>query len=869
MDVIGEPNFYIRLRSLQVLASVLECRASQLQECLMNSPTGISTLVGALDDKREQLRNEGLLLLLKLVNGNTELQKRVAFENAYDKVFAIIQEEGGLEGGIVTSDCLTLLYNLLSGNVSNQNWFRETEFFRKITALLSSINKDESIGLLYAKNIKSVLSLTYLFVPRSSKSKVTNQDAFMKSGMTTQVVGLAFASQLGQDIRAAALMTLADLIYNNKTSQDYSLRAIAIATDPLRSATPETDHYSILWKILLESGEDAFAMRDAASHCLEAFISGNEDRKLSAIQHMIQGFFESHEANLLSALINISAEPDQYKIWFASCTLLHLTHEDEITRDKLTELTIGDAEAGEEEVSIIQTLSANLISALQNKHMRSAVAYLMLLTSWMFDSPENVADFLEEGSTLQVLIGHLQAEDSTPVLRGLCAILLSIVYAFNFSETTTISRGELQAIILRLGREIIIDSIHYFSRLGEVSLASGQLSSDFEDPLLDTVFIDFFRDHFGLIRKAIDQPPVLPRTRRQEQELELQERTEDMLADLESELERKSSGLEEAVNIIRTRQEELQRLRDEIKYMSRKYEVEKSQLQTDLEKAQLENIRLKEEAVASSNEIDKALRDNAVIRAELESAYTDLRKAQANYDLALSQAKTLEGELSSESSKRSFLETEVSKLRETSSLASEQLDSSQAQILVLQQELESSNSNVANMTAEFKVLKEDLNSTHALARKLEAEVTSYQTKTRDLGSDLEGAKQQIESDQSAHDRELKRLNDALNTTQESHAKLLNTKDSEAALLSQSLSENALLRERLKKSVEEVQELLDNGTRAAEDNHKEDRSQIAMLKVRLEQVEREKADLQGQLEQAQEDLMLLMDDSPEADEIKDN
>ena len=41
----------------------------------------------------------------------------------------MIAEEGYLDGGIVVEDCLLLMLNLLRNNTSNQNFFKEGEFF--------------------------------------------------------------------------------------------------------------------------------------------------------------------------------------------------------------------------------------------------------------------------------------------------------------------------------------------------------------------------------------------------------------------------------------------------------------------------------------------------------------------------------------------------------------------------------------------------------------------------------------------------------------------------------------------------------------------------------------------------------------------
>ena len=53
------------------------------------------------------------LLSHQVTKGNANLQKIVAFENAFDKLFEIMEAEGWTDGGIVVEDCLRLLLNLL------------------------------------------------------------------------------------------------------------------------------------------------------------------------------------------------------------------------------------------------------------------------------------------------------------------------------------------------------------------------------------------------------------------------------------------------------------------------------------------------------------------------------------------------------------------------------------------------------------------------------------------------------------------------------------------------------------------------------------------------------------------------------------
>ena len=80
-----------------------------MQEVVLGSRMGVSRLMDVLVDSREVLRNDALILLIQLTKGNSNLQKIVAFENAFDKIVDIIEVEGYSDGGIVVEDCLRLV----------------------------------------------------------------------------------------------------------------------------------------------------------------------------------------------------------------------------------------------------------------------------------------------------------------------------------------------------------------------------------------------------------------------------------------------------------------------------------------------------------------------------------------------------------------------------------------------------------------------------------------------------------------------------------------------------------------------------------------------------------------------------------------
>ena len=115
-----------------------------MQEVILGSRMGVSRLMDVLVDSREVLRNDALILLIQLTKGNSNLQKIVAFENAFDKIVDIIEVEGYSDGGIVVEDCLRLMLNLLRNNSSNQTFFREGSYIQRISCFFDlELDQDE------------------------------------------------------------------------------------------------------------------------------------------------------------------------------------------------------------------------------------------------------------------------------------------------------------------------------------------------------------------------------------------------------------------------------------------------------------------------------------------------------------------------------------------------------------------------------------------------------------------------------------------------------------------------------------------------------------------------------------------------------
>ncbi|KAL6715171.1 Vesicle-mediated ER to Golgi transport protein [Lecanora helva] len=543
LDLLDSPEFFSRLYSLQLISAISTARPERTQECVYTAPLGVSRLVAILEDKREAVRSEGLLLLTALTPSSPDLQKLVAFENAFDRIFGIIDKEGGLtNGGITVQDCLSLLSNLLRLNVSNQSYFRETGWVKRFTKLLSEAvhEQDAPDGIAdwarpqRDKNLWGLLVVLQLFLVRGSVGTQANQLSFWQTGTLTQILDIAFRESFDVSIRAEALSTAADLIRSNPGLQEGFAQLDVFSTGK-EGEVPQINGEvngkrpqikvnvisGLLDLALTQSSINTFDVRLAACNCLKAYLCGHAAIRLHFVRRAIEGYMsDDHEAdNILTILIGDSDKcrgVDPYRLWIAAVLLFHLLYEDLDTKNLAIGVAEGDAEKGEEVITCIQALSANLISGERNdEDPRASIGYLMILCGWLFEDHDAVNDFLGEGSNVQSIVQLVtQNGPSKTLVSGLCALLLGIVYEFS-TKDSPIPRATLhQILISRLGREQYVNRITKLRESTTVRdfevLPQGLYSAapgDLPQVFFDRTFVDFLKDNFSRITRAIDRPP--------------------------------------------------------------------------------------------------------------------------------------------------------------------------------------------------------------------------------------------------------------------------------------------------------------------------------------------------------------------------
>lgn len=211
LDFLESNEFYPRLYCLQLLSAILSARTERTEDCIFTAPLGIPRLVATLDDRRDAIRNEGITLLTGLTPSSADIQKLVAFENAFDRIFGIIEADGSLsDGGRIVEDCLVLLANLLRRNASNQTLFRESGYMKRLAGLLQSVfaaSDDEPGIAIWAqaqrnRNVYAFLAIIRLLLPNGSAGVFHNQKLLWKHGLCSSILDLAFGHDVQPEIKA-------------------------------------------------------------------------------------------------------------------------------------------------------------------------------------------------------------------------------------------------------------------------------------------------------------------------------------------------------------------------------------------------------------------------------------------------------------------------------------------------------------------------------------------------------------------------------------------------------------------------------------------------------------------------------------------
>ncbi|XP_047307469.1 golgin candidate 6 [Impatiens glandulifera] len=568
LSLLSEEDFYVRYYTLQLLTALLTNSQNRLQEAILTIPQGITRLMDMLMD-REVIRNEALLLLTYLTREAEEIQKIVVFEGAFEKIFSIIREEGGSEGGVVVQDCLELLNNILRNNASNQVLLRETIGLDPLVSILKLRGNTYSFTQQKTTNLLGVLETINLLVMGNLVAdvgkdtiKLTNKTVLVQKKTLDYLLMLGVESQWAPiPLRCKALKCIGDLIAGNPKNLDI------LASKFLGEETnPEPALNSILRIILRTSSMHEFI---AADYIFKCFCEKNRDGQMMLASTLIPqpqsmtGAPVEDDVNmsfgsmLLHGLTLSENEGDLESCCRAASVLSHVVQDNLKCKEKALQIEL---EAPSSSLGGLEPLLHRMVkylavaSSMKNRDGKTNLSessytqpiILKLLITWLYDCPSAVQCFLDARPHLTYLIDLVSKSTSSVTVSGLAAILLGECVIYNKSKE---SGKDAFAIVDVISQKIGLTA--YFLRFDEMqksslfsaaaaksshshtplsrSAAASMVEIENEDesttsankdedhpilvPLFDSQFVDFIKNLEASIRESIIDTYSCPKSK--------------------------------------------------------------------------------------------------------------------------------------------------------------------------------------------------------------------------------------------------------------------------------------------------------------------------------------------------------------------
>ncbi|XP_062546119.1 general vesicular transport factor p115 isoform X2 [Armigeres subalbatus] len=572
LNCLEEYDFRVRWSAIKLLTGLLANKPKEIQEIVLVSPMGVSKLMDLLIDSREVIRNDALLLLIQLTKGNANIQKIVAFENAFDRLFDVIKEEGSSDGGIVVEDCLLLMLNLLKNNPSNQQFFKEGSYIQRLAPMFVIPPEQEEIGMTPQKisNMLRMLQIVRALVSPSNSQQVVSscQKAMRSSGLLEGLCNIIMGSGVSPDILTETINTVAEVIRGDVNNQEY-FNSVMAPSNPPRPAL-------IVLLMSMVNEKQPLPLRCAVLYCFQSYLYKNESGQNALVQTLLPS------TSQVSSLTSVS--------------LAHALLENPTQKEQLLRVLLATS-VGSTPVSLLQQCTQLLQQA--NCKFQSKVALLMLLAVWLSHCQVAVKTFLSSPGSVAYLIAQIAAnehDDNEYLIQGMCAFLMGICIQFNDNSVQGSKREDLcQLLIKRIGLET------YSAKLGEVSKHENYSRSAKQPQIRIRSSTDLLLDYeFCKLFKALESVITITVNGFGNGADNINELT----------LSQEASGLVgQYKDIIREQDSRLQNLQEQLKTV----EFENMQLKTQLDQTQSSNAQLSDQ--------------NILLKAQLQAA-SDLQKSQ-------------------------------------------------------------------------------------------------------------------------------------------------------------------------------------------------------------------------------------------------
>ncbi|CAF3711010.1 unnamed protein product [Adineta steineri] len=508
LDLIEETDFNLRRAAIKFVTVLLTNCTKILQDIILESgPMGVSKLVDLLQDEREVIRNDALLLLQILTQSNANIQKIVAFENGFERLFEILHSEGGSEGGVIVEDCLSVLLNLLKNNTSNQSYFRESSFIRRLVDCfeLNSIG-DKYWSTQKGTNVHLLLQVIRILVSptNSNQNIVACQRTVSQCGLLHRLCVMLTLTSIPADVLAETINTIGDIIRGNTDNQQF-FGSVMNSTGDVQQPIL----LSLLYT-MITAEKQSFPLRISILYCFQCYLYKNDYGKSMIIQTLLpQTENVTNQYTFGHLLIIGFLSKDTVASWCSSIALAHLIADNQQFKEAILKVVLAVDQSQSGTKSLMEISIDLLENSSSSFHTR--IAILIFLCTWLANCPLAVQAFLSIANSISCLISQIcaqsVAEDREVLIQSLCSFAFGLCLVFNNNQMTTYSTESLERIInKRIGIDFFQEKLELLSKSDYYAkaLQKPQLKlSKSNDMILDYEFARLYKVLEGSITRAL------------------------------------------------------------------------------------------------------------------------------------------------------------------------------------------------------------------------------------------------------------------------------------------------------------------------------------------------------------------------------
>lgn len=506
LGLIEEYDFQIRRPTVRLLTSLLNHCLPEVQEGILHCPMGISKIMDLLVDSREVIRNDALLLVLELTRSNSQIQKIIAFENAFERLMAIINDEGLSDGGIIVQDCIVIMHNLLHNNSSNQSFYREASQIQSLVPFFDfELTNGNTWNNQKVQNILLMLRLVRVLVsPKNTQQNIVAcQKIMFQCRLLTLLCNFMFAGGVKTEILIESINTVGEVIRGDLTNQQY----FDTVTTP--SQPPRSGILTILMCMVNE--KQSLQLRLAALYCFQCYLYKNEVGQSKIVNTLLPSSTETavSAGQILCAGLFGNDSLSNWMTAVALAGALNATLKPQLLRVQLSM-------QGKGQVTLLQQCSNILVEKQADLSGLSRIGLLVLMSTWMVNCQPAVSQFLSNPVNIPFLTGMVENSYDTELdkmVGGLCATLIGICLAYNEGVVSDYLPATIRQIIEhRITKETFLESLLQISA-SEFFINANKhpqiQASSVNQICFDYSFTILFKIVSDTVQKALDPPPPL------------------------------------------------------------------------------------------------------------------------------------------------------------------------------------------------------------------------------------------------------------------------------------------------------------------------------------------------------------------------